>query len=60
MSAPLRAARLDDDRGVGQAADEPVAAREGAARGLRVGCELAHDGTAARDDALGEPLVDRG
>ena len=46
--------RLDDDRGVGHAGDDPVPAREGPRRRLDVGGELRHHRPAGPNDPVGE------
>ena len=48
---------LDDDRGVGEAADDPVPARERAGGRLEVRRELGDDRAAGGDDGLGQSGV---
>ena len=50
-------AGLDDDGRIGEAADEPVPARERAAARVRVGHELRDDRAAVGDDAVRQARV---
>ena len=48
---------FDHDRGVREATDETVPAREGASSWARIGQQLGHDSASGTDDRVGETLV---